>query len=258
MIRPFAELAQRDTSTDSIYASMVNRIQSVVADRLASGNHHAIRIGLLSCESGEGVSTCVSGLARFCAEVLELDSIVVDASLGEKQFEAMFGVEGNGTGLRQVLNCESTLEYAMVTTPVPRMQYLPIGIGAPKSFSPVAFSEFPRFLEKLNDRYQIAIFDLPPVGGDAVGVPIASQMDAVIIVIQPGKTTKERAAAASQFLINSGVNVVGALANQVETQLPPLPKLASEACDIAKEVVFFPVKMLQFAVEKWRQFNSRG
>ena len=260
---------ERDQSTDSIYAALINRIHTSAVSNSAASNSESqqtLMVGLTSSDRGEGVTTVAANLAQFCADVLNLKTLMVDASSGERLFESMHGMVSDAEyGLRQVLDGSAYLSDAIQASPVQQLDYLSSGISGVNGnqFSREGVlttnftATFNELRTELNHRYQIVIVDLPPAGGLATGTPIANQLDAVILVVQPGKTRKEQASAVSGYLAQMGVNVIGVVANRAETELPPINELVADLFQIAREGVTLPITLFRAAAKQWHRLINR-
>ena len=254
---------ERDQSTDSIYATLMNRIHTSSAVK-GLDDQHTLLVGLTSCDRGEGVTTVATNLARFSADVLQLKTLMIDASFGERHFESIHGMDSAAdVGLHQVLAGSEYLSNAIQASPVHRLDYLPSGIdlavesGTDMMLSTGFAAKVNTLKSQLDHRYQLVIVDLPPAGGLGTGTPIAGQMDAVILVVRPGKTRKEQASAVSGYLSQLGVNVIGAVANQAETQLPSGKELLTELVQIAREGAAIPFNLYRAATNQWQRFKNR-
>ncbi|MFS6554258.1 AAA family ATPase, partial [Parabacteroides distasonis] len=71
-------------------------------------------------------------------------------------------------------------------------------------------------IEELKSKYDVIIFDTPPVGGLTDALVMTRLADAVLIVARAKKTTMELLENTKEALENVGANIAGVILNRVD------------------------------------------
>lgn len=240
---------KRDRSTDEIYASLVNRMLATGRQDAESSDadvKFAMTLGLTSCSDGDGVSTVAFNLARFSSEALQLNTLYLDISNGTLPFENSFLRNQAQVDFQRVLDNQADVSEAIEDSCIERLNVLSFRSGEDFVYSPLVVDQFKRIFVQLKNLFDIVIVDLPPVGGMASGLNIARQLDSVVLVVKSGKTKKDEAAAVSSFLKKANVNLVGALANAVENEVPGPTGLIVELCSIGLDAIKLPFRFARY------------
>ena len=72
------------------------------------------------------------------------------------------------------------------------------------------------FIEELQERYDIILFDTAPVTVVTDPVVLGSRLDAVCLVVDVGSTNRDIALKAKELLANVGANLLGIILNKVD------------------------------------------
>jgi capsular exopolysaccharide synthesis family protein len=168
---------------------------------------------VLSSGAGEGKSTTAFNLAYVCAQQGE-KVLLVDADLRRPVQHTILGVS-NRFGLTNILLRDVPVEEAIKTTSVPNLHFLPsgrlprtsLGVLDPKRVSELAGS--------LKSKYDVVIFDTPPLVGISDSSVISKEMDGVVLVVQYRKYPRDMIIRAKQMLDTLGVPQVGVVLNNI-------------------------------------------
>jgi succinoglycan biosynthesis transport protein ExoP len=141
---------------------------------------------------------------------------VVDLSLTENTLSRQLGIPVR-TGLVRVLEGEPPAPPANETVEYEGLTIVPAG-KAPDNAARVARSSaVPAILDNARSTFDVIIVDLPAVTSGNVS-PIAPHLDAMLVVVNAGVTSKETAAGALERLDQS--KVLGIVLNHVTPALP--------------------------------------
>ncbi len=168
---------------------------------------------VLSGGAGEGKSTTAFNLAYVCAQQGE-KVLLVDADLRRPVQHTILGVS-NRFGLTNVLLRDVPVEETIKTTSVPNLHFLPSGRLPRASLGVLDPKRIRELVASLKQKYDVVIFDTPPVVGISDSSIIAKEMDGVILVVQYRKYPRDMIIRAKQMLDTLGVKQVGVVLNNI-------------------------------------------
>ena len=168
---------------------------------------------VLSGGAGEGKSTTAFNLAYVCAQQGE-KVLLVDADLRRPVQHTILGVS-NRFGLTNVLLRDVPVEEAIKTTSVPNMHFLPSGRLPRTSLGVLDPKRIGELMNSLKKKYDVVIFDTPPLVGISDSAVIAKEVDGVILVVQYRKYPRDMIIRAKQMLDTLGVKQVGVVLNNI-------------------------------------------
>ena len=180
--------------------------------------HKPKLVALTSCRQGAGVSTLAMGVAASFSETGDGNVLLVDMN-GEQGAAHPFSHGKPCSGLSEVLKTErprtsqvqDNLYLASVHEPNLNHDELPRAL--PRRFAKIV----PKL--KASD-YDYIIFDMPPVAQTTITARLARYMDIVLMVVESGQTSPDRAAQAKSVLAESGATAVAAVLNKSKVYLP--------------------------------------
>lgn len=168
---------------------------------------------VLSGGAGEGKSTTAFNLAYVCAQQGE-KVLLVDADLRRPVQHTIFGVS-NRFGLTNVLLRDVPVEETIKTTSVPNLHFLPSGRLPRTSLGVLDPKRIRELASSLKTKYDLVIFDTPPLVGISDSAVISKEMDGVIMVVQYRKYPRDMIIRAKQMLDTLGIHQVGAVLNNI-------------------------------------------
>ncbi len=174
---------------------------------------------ITSSNRGEGKSTIASHLALTVARFRGKKSLIVDADLRRPKLHQVFNVPRE-PGLLECLKGELDPLAAVKDTIVDNLKVIPSG---PKVSSPAHLFEgdiLAEILDKVKFYYDIVIIDSAPVIPVSDPMLIASEVDAVILVLLAGKTPRNVAIRARDILLDADANLLGVVVNNLSEVLP--------------------------------------
>jgi capsular exopolysaccharide synthesis family protein len=161
----------------------------------------------------EGKTTVIISLAISLAQSGK-KVLLVDTDLRRPQIHRAFDVDPS-SGITSVLAGEMKLRAAAVDTEVPGLSILPVGPIPPNPAELLHSRPFAALIEEVHERWDIALFDSPPANVVTDAAIIAPQVDAAIIVVKSGRTTRDSLRRTLRQLGDVAANVVGLVFNDV-------------------------------------------
>ncbi|MBM3887721.1 MAG: polysaccharide biosynthesis tyrosine autokinase [Verrucomicrobia bacterium] len=170
-------------------------------------------ITIVSAGAGEGKTTTLFNLAVVCAQNGD-KVLVVDSDMRRPTLHKRFGVS-NEVGLTDVLMNDVKVEDCIQTTNVPNLYFLPSG-KLPKIAIGILKSQKMRdLIQDLKMRYDLVLFDSPPIMGVSDASVLASEVDFAVLVIQYRKYPRAMPARAKQAVENVGGRLIGVVLNSI-------------------------------------------
>jgi len=167
------------------------------ADKLRS-------LTITSAGKGEGKSTTALNLAVTMCQDFDKRVAIVDADLRRPRIHRLLGMTPR-RGLSDVLGGEVLPEDVLITNSVPRLTILPGGHSSKSPAEMLASPRMRQLIEELKSRFDLIIFDTPPVLTVADAIVLGPMTDGVVMVIQAGKVRKRPIQRAVELLHNSRI-----------------------------------------------------
>ena len=165
---------------------------------------------------GEGKSTSVANLAITMAQ-MGSKVLLIDSDLRRPILHSIFNIDRR-VGLSNVLVGRATIEEAAQTTEIENLFVMPCGTLPPNPSELLGSSAMKTTLDAMKEKFDIVLFDSPPIIAVTDAAVLSSQLDGVILVIKSGQTDREAAFRAHTLLKNVKTRVLGALLNAVHIE----------------------------------------
>ena len=167
----------------------------------------------------EGKSTLSSNLAVALAQ-RGARVLLVDTDLRRSTLGGMFQLPGSLPGLSNILGrLEEGSPYLHPVESLPTLTFLPAGIKVPNPAELLASSRMSSLIAQWREEYDHVVLDSAPVLMVSDSLPIAAQVDGVVLVVRSGSTRKTALARSSELLSRSSANILGAVVNDVDLRL---------------------------------------
>jgi len=128
---------------------------------------------------------------------------------------------GPRSGLSNVLTGSATLQQAIAVSPVlPNLFILPAGTPPPNPAELLASTNMKEVLDELREQFDHVVVDTPPTLSVTDAVVLSPRVDAIILVIRSGQTTKQALRRARDILMQVNAHVTGVLLNAVDLSSP--------------------------------------
>ena len=160
---------------------------------------------------GEGKSTSAVNLAITMAQ-MGSRVVLVDADLRRPVVHSIFNMDRR-IGLTNILVGRASLDEAIIQTEINNLSIITCGTLPPNPSELLGSSKMDNLLNELKNRFDIILFDSPPVIAVTDAAVLGSKLDGVILVVKSGQTDREAAFRAFALLKNVKTHILGALLN---------------------------------------------
>ncbi len=186
---------------------------------LSTPGHEPRLILFTSATPSEGKTTAACNLAVILAQ-RGTRVLLVDADLRRPNLHHRFGLNGK-LGLSTVLSGQTILEDAVQNVKeVPGLDILASGPVPPFPTEMLSSSTMTELLEHAKTIYTHIVFDSPPILSVTDGVLLSRQVDAVVLVVRHGKSSKHVVRRGRDLLVRSGAPMAGIVLNAVDLNAP--------------------------------------
>lgn len=198
---------------DSPFADVYKILRTQVLHRLRENGWNML--GVTSPRDGAGKTLTAINLAIATATEPTQTVLLVDADLRAPQIHEEFGLE-QGPGLTEFLLDGRPIEELLLYPGLGRLVVLPGGRATEQSAELLTSPRMTALGKELKHRYasRIVIFDLPPVLDRADVLAFSPQLDALLLVVEDGRTLEPDLQQALQALKGSAP-ILGTVLNKV-------------------------------------------
>lgn len=166
--------------------------------------------------AGEGKSTTLNNLAHTFAQG-GYNTLIVDADLRRPSQHRMMGLD-NDTGLSDFLTADIDLEDVVQATDVPNLSLLPSGKMPFDSVGVLNSQRMMDLVAQVKSRYDIVLFDSPPILGLSDASVLVRALDLTIIVVQHRRFPRAMLQRVKQAVLNAGGSILGVVLNNVDVR----------------------------------------
>ena len=182
-----------------------------------SGAGEKLRCFLVtSSVPGEGKSTTAANLA-IAISLQGTRTILIDGDLRRPTLHRLFDLEKN-KGLSNVLIGKVSLNEAIQSTSIKNLDVLTSGILPPNPAEMLGSDYMKEIIEELKSRYEVCLFDSPPLIAVTDAAVLAKEVDGVLLVVKSGHTNRGALARGVELLDNVNARKLGGLLNDVNRE----------------------------------------
>lgn len=213
---------------------MTKRYQLIVQEQIKSPISEAyrtLRTNLSFCKADgelktimitsagpqEGKSITSANMAVAMAQTGK-KVIIVDCDLRRPAQYKIFNTGRSGGVTNILVEDEATIEKYVHETEIPNLFLLASGPLPPNPSELLGSDKMIDLIEWLRQRFNIVIFDLPPVIAVTDACVLASKVDGVILVLGTDKVRPDMAQKAKELLIKAKGHILGVILNRVEIE----------------------------------------
>lgn len=196
-------------SAEGPYVTLAGQLMQM---RQRAGDSKAI--GLCGVQRGAGTTTAAQHLALALASgSVSGRVLLVDVSGSAKRGATRI------QGWAELLNGDAELSDVLVPTNEPQVSRLFFVQDPASSSLPMDAVRIRELLRSLKEQFEWIIFDLPS-GARPDGLPVASVLDGVLLVLQAHRTQSSPARQVKQVLEQSGAHLVGVVLTRTKSFIP--------------------------------------
>jgi len=189
------------------YRTLRTNIQYANADRSIKS------VLVTSSGMGEGKSTSVANLAITFAQ-MGSKTLLVDTDLRRPVLHGIFEQSRN-EGLTNVLVGRLSMEEAIKPTKIDHLSLLTSGTLPPNPSELLASKMMEKFIESAVSKFDMVLFDTPPVIAVTDAAVLAPNVDGTILIIRSGATNRDALIRSRMLLDNVKATVLGILVNGI-------------------------------------------
>jgi capsular exopolysaccharide synthesis family protein len=170
-------------------------------------------LGITSPRAGEGKTLIAVNLAVSLAMDTSQTLLLVDADLRDPSVHKAFGL-GEGLGLVDHLRDQTPLSDLLIHPGIQRLVLFPGGRPVVRSSDLMNSPAMRALINELKHRYtsRIVLFDLPPLLNAADVLAFSPLIDALLLVVQAGRTQAEEVERSLSLL--NAVPIIGTVFNK--------------------------------------------
>ena len=161
----------------------------------------------------EGKSTTVANLAITMAQMGNKTALI-DADLRRPVMHSIFNLKKE-SGITNYLIGNKDLAEIIKPTFVENLSVIPCGPLPPNPSELLGSEEMARLIKQLKDKFEVILFDSPPVIAVTDAAILSTLVDGVILVIKAHQTHREAIKRAKSLLDNAEARIFGSLLNGV-------------------------------------------
>ncbi len=176
-------------------------------------------IAVSSSAHGEGVTTVAANLAIALARKETSNILLIDGNLRKPSVPQFFGVD-RGEGLAECISGDRDLAAMLRKTALPNLQLLTSGNSEKEPSQFFTHARFQTFLNELGSRFDLILFDTPPISLYPETVLLSAMVDGVLLVIQAERLIYEVIRKAKDKVLSHGGTLVGTVLNRRRYYIP--------------------------------------
>jgi capsular exopolysaccharide synthesis family protein len=169
-----------------------------------------------SAGPGEGKSTTVANLAITFSQ-MGTKTLLVDTDFRRPVLHSIFGLKKE-PGVTNYLAGKAPLDAILKRSSVEGLDVVTCGVTPPNPSELLVSDKMKEFVGLLKNRYQMVLFDTPPVIAVTDAVVLSLLLDGVVVVASAGQTSHQGLARAKSLLENVDAKILGAVLNKIQAK----------------------------------------
>lgn len=176
--------------------------------------YKATTFAMVSSNAGEGKTTTLSNLAYVFAQA-GYSTLMVDADLRRPRL-ARYAELKSDVGLSNYLAGGKELKEVIFQTSVPNLYLMPSGPIPADPSGMIGSFRMEQLIAEVSKRFDVVLFDSPPVLGVSDASLLVSKADATLLVLQPRKMPLKALLRTKSLIQNAGGQLMGLIMNNVD------------------------------------------
>lgn len=194
--------AYRSLRTNILFSKSAGRIQTFV---------------ITSTAPADGKSFTAANLS-ICMAQQKSNTLLVDTDMRRGVLHNTFGV-AKEPGFSNYLMGSVLAAEIIHETHIPNLAVISCGSLIPNPSELLGSVQLRRFLDEMRRRFDLIIFDTPPLNAATDAVVLGTQVDGVVVVVRSGKTRKEVAQQKMELFKNVHAKLIGVILNGTAVDL---------------------------------------
>jgi capsular exopolysaccharide synthesis family protein len=173
-----------------------------------------LTLAVSSPQPGDGKSFVSANLAMSFADA-GYRTILVDGDTRRGMAHEVFGLSMDA-GLTDFLAGQADVAQIVKPTSHALLSFVSCGRRRPNSPELLTSAGLPRLVNELRNRYDVVLFDTPPLNAGIDAYAISSAVANMVVVLRAGKTERRLAAAKLLLVDRLPIQIIGAVLNAVQ------------------------------------------
>jgi capsular exopolysaccharide synthesis family protein len=161
----------------------------------------------------EGKSTTVANIAITLA-YMGSKVVLVDSDLRRPVIHSIFGMEKEN-GLTNFMIDTQSFESILKPSFIENLSIVTCGVLPPNPSEILGSQKMDQFINHLKSRFDVILFDSPPVIAVTDAAVLSNKLDGAVLVISAGITDRDAIQRAKSLLVNVNARIIGAVLNNV-------------------------------------------
>ncbi len=188
--------AYRSLRTNLVFSKQTGRVHSLV---------------ITSTAPGDGKSFTAANVAISMAQH-KSNTLIIDADLRRGVLHNTFGIPKE-PGLTNYLTGMVNFQHIINETLTPNLSLISCGSLLPNPSELLGSPQMKRFMDEARRKFDIVIFDSPPLNAATDAIVIGTQVDAVVLVVRAGITDRNVAKQKLEMFKNVPARLLGVVLN---------------------------------------------
>lgn len=164
----------------------------------------------------EGKSTTVANLAITMAQ-MGTSTLLIDSDLRRPVLHSIFNLQ-RSPGLTNYLAGNVPWKEIVQPTPIENLTLLTCGVLPPNPSELLGSRKMKLLLDELKEKYDMILFDSPPVIAVTDAAVLSTLLDGVVLVSSSGTTSREALSRAITLLENVKGRLIGGVLNKIKVE----------------------------------------
>lgn len=170
-------------------------------------------IAVTSSAPAEGKTFIAANIALAYAQNGN-KTLLLDLDMRRPRIEKVLGIERLNIGVTNHLLKDVSIEKIIVNHSE-NLDVIPVGPIPPNPTALLTSKKMEEFIQKLSERYEKIVIDLPPILAAADALIVSRYADGIVLVVRAGKTQKPSLAVAYENIKTSASKLLGVIINDI-------------------------------------------